>query len=490
LRGKAAADLARQLFVVLDRRLPARLNELSDKPEGSLRLLTKPDQDLVGTIHTDSGDVDVLVERISSRKSAPVWLFSAQTLDWVPELFEEISAVSVEKTLPGFFAHTRIFQVPLFEWLAVLVGLPALYFLTGLSSRLLSPCAGRLRRHLWRQAALPDPVLLPKPVRLLVMALIINWTLTRITLPLLARQFWSGTATVLVMSATVWLLILLNGWGEKLLARRLARINRTGATSILRLGRRTLDFLIVFAGVLAALHHFGVRATAALAGLGVGGIAVALAAQKTLENVIGGVSIIFDQAVRVGDFLSVTDAQGTVTLGTVEYIGLRSTRIRTLDRTLVSVPNGQLANVRLESFSARDKFWFHPTLSLRYQTTAAEMCSVLEGISNLLAQHPQVERESSRARFLKVGTSSLEVEVFAYVVARDWPHFLETQQDLLLQVMGVIEAAGARLALQSQTVYLEAGGNAQGNGAPGAASRQSRRKMSSTVASVHRLNDR
>jgi MscS family membrane protein len=224
--------------------------------------------------------------------------------------------------------------------------------------------------------------------------------------------------------------------------------------------------LIVFGGLLAALSHFGVRATAALAGLGVGGIAVALAAQKTLENVIGGVSIILDQAVRAGDFLNVIDAQGTATLGTVEYVGLRSTRIRTLDRTLVSVPNGQLANVRLESMSARDKFWFHPLLSLRYQTTAEEMRSVLNGISDLLVQHPCVERNSSRVRFLKVGTSSLEVEVFAYLVARDWPHFLEMQQDLLLRMMETVEAAGAQLAIQSQTVYLASDETTQGNGMP------------------------
>ena len=95
-----------------------------------------------------------------------------------------------------------------------------------------------------------------------------------------------------------------------------------------------LLLLVIFAGVLVTLHYFGVGATAALAGLGVGGIAVAFAAQKTLENVIGGVSLIFDKALRVGDSLKVGDTQGTV-----EDIGLRSTRIRTLERTLVSVPN-------------------------------------------------------------------------------------------------------------------------------------------------------
>jgi len=186
-----------------------------------------------------------------------------------------------------------------------------------------------------------------------------------------------------------------------------------------------------------------------MAGLGVGGIAVALAAQKTLENVIGGVSILLDQAVTVGDMLNIGS-----TMGVVEYVGLRSTRIRTLDRTLVSIPNGQLATVQLENFSVRDKFWFHPNLSLRYETTAAAMRSIVEHIGDLLSQHSLVERESVRVRFLRLGTASLDIEVVAYFYARDWVHFLEIQQDLLLHVMEIVETSGARIAFPSQTMYL------------------------------------
>ena len=161
---------------------------------------------------------------------------------------------------------------------------------------------------------------------------------------------------------------------------------------LVRLLRRTVDLLVIFGGLLAMLRHFGVNLTPALAGLGVGGIAVALAAQKTLENVIAGASLIFDQAVRVGDSLKMGDV-----LGTVEHIGLRSTRIRTLDRTLVSVPNSQIANVSLESLSARDKFWFHPVVGVRYETTPRQLRTVVDGIRRLLDEHP-VDRPPVGAR--------------------------------------------------------------------------------------------
>jgi MscS family membrane protein len=203
--------------------------------------------------------------------------------------------------------------------------------------------------------------------------------------------------------------------------------------------------------VLVALRHFGVNTTAALAGLGVGGIAVALAAQKTLENVIGGVSLVFDQAVRVGDSLKVGDIQGTV-----EDMGLRSTRIRTLDRTVVSVPNGQIANLTLENFSSRDKFWLHPILALRYGTTSPQICTVLERIRSLLKESRHIEPDSVRVNFLRFGPSSLDVEVFAYVLARDWSQFLEIQEGLLLRIMESIESTGVQIALPLQTILVDA----------------------------------
>ena len=229
---------------------------------------------------------------------------------------------------------------------------------------------------------------------------------------------------------------------------------------MLRLARRVADVLVIAAGGLVTLHYFGVDPTAALAGLGIGGIAVALAAQKTLENVIGGLSIIFDKAVRVGDFLKLGE-----TIGTVDYIGLRSTRIRTLDRTILSVPNGQIANVNIETLSARDKFWFHHFVGLRYETTAGQMRAVVDGIRTHLAAHPTVDRsEPIRVRFFRFGPFSLDVEVFAYIFASDWEAFLETQQELLLDVMDIVERAGAVIALPSQTLHL-AGGREDAQGA-------------------------
>jgi MscS family membrane protein len=451
LRVNAAAVLAHQLFIVLDRRLPPTLNQLSDQPEGSLSNPLKPDQELVGIINGENRNVDIFVERVDRGKSGSLWLFSSKTLDLIPDLYDEINVVSVDNVLPQFLVNTRLGGIVLFEWLAVFVGIPLFYFLTVLLSRLIRGLVSLSRRRLYRKPDLGSSDFLPKPVRLLLLAFFIHWITSKVGLPLLARQFWSSTAAVITIAASVWLLILFARWAEECARRRLRSRNHTGAISMLLLARWVFDVLVVFAGVLVTLHYFRVNATAALAGLGVGGIAVALAAQKTLENVIGGVSLIFDQAVRVGDVLKVGDTQGTVA-----DIGLRSTRIRTLDRTVVSVPNGQIANMSLEDLSTRDKFWFHPILALRYGTTAPQMCTVLEGIRSLLEESRHLQPDSVRVRFLRFGPASLDVEVFAYVLARDWNQFLEIQERLLLRILQRIESSGVQFALPLQTILAAA----------------------------------
>jgi MscS family membrane protein len=450
LRGKAAAVLAHQLSTVLDRRLPPKLNELSDTPEGSLSNLLHPDRDLVGTINSDNGNVDIFLERVDRGKSGSLWLFSGETLQSIPDLYEENNIASLDSILPEFLVNTRFAGIPLFQWLAVFVGMPLFFLLMVLPNRLLSPLIGLLLRRLRGKPDLPNPEFLPKPVRLLLLALTIHWLLSRVAMPLLARQFWSTTTTILTIAGCVWLLILSNRWGEEYVNRRLQSRNIT-ATLMLRLIRRASDLLVIFAGVLVALHHFGVNLTAALAGLGVGGIALALAAQRTLENVIGGISLIFDQTVHVGNSIRVAATQGTV-----QDIGLRSTRIRTLDRTVVSVPNGQIANMTLENFSSRDKFWFHPILSLGYGTTSSQIQNVLDRIRSLLDQSRYVESDSVRVHFLCFGTSSLDVDIFAYILARDWNHFLELQEALLLRIMECIESVGVQIAFPSQAIFLAA----------------------------------
>ncbi|HEY2462638.1 MAG TPA: mechanosensitive ion channel family protein [Steroidobacteraceae bacterium] len=443
LSGNEAATLARQLFTVLDRRLPPKLPGLSELPEGSRSNPLRPDEDRVGTIDGAGGDVDILLERVD-RGAGPLWLFSRKTLEAVPELYKETNLTLADDVVPEFMKF-RIAGIGLYHWLAAFVGMPLIFYIATLLSRLCGLILGGLRRRFYRKPDLPNPELLPKPVRLLFLALVIRWTISKVGLSLFARQIWSSTATVITIAATAWLLIRVAGWVEQLVQRLLIKRRITGLTAIVRLLLAVFDLVIFVAAALVTVYRFGLNPAAFLTGLGVGGIAIALAAQKTLENIIGGVSLILDRVVRLGDIIALGDIRGTV-----EAISLRSTQIRTFDRTVVSVPNGQMANMTLENLSSRDKFWFHPILALRYGTTAIQIRALVDRIRSLLEQCRDVVPGTVGVHFHQFARVSLEVEVFAYVLGRDLKQFRGIRERLLLRIAECFESTGVQMAVPLQ----------------------------------------
>jgi MscS family membrane protein len=235
---------------------------------------------------------------------------------------------------------------------------------------------------------------------------------------------------------------------EKLLILRQPGVS-SGKIAIARLLRKIIKVFVIITGAIFIFYVAGINLTAVATGLGIGGIAVAFAAQKTLENLFGGVMLIWDQPVRVGDFCRAGDYQGTV-----EDIGLRSTRLRTLSRTVVSIPNGQLATMSLENYNMRDKNLFRHNIQLRYETSSDQLQFLIAGIRRLLYEHPKVETSGARVRFTGFKNSGLELEIFAYILEAEHPVFLAIQEDLLLRFMNLVEQSGTSFSFPSQTTYI------------------------------------
>jgi len=211
--------------------------------------------------------------------------------------------------------------------------------------------------------------------------------------------------------------------------------------SMLRLGRRTANATIVVLGILLVLSNWGYNTATLVAGLGVGGIAIALAAQQTIANVFGGVSIIGDHPVRIGEFGKFGDL-----IGTVEDIGMRSTRIRTLNRTLVSVPNTAFAGYNLENYSSRDKILFNPTLSIKRTTPEEQVHGLVESLTQMLAANELVESGPTPVRVTGIAAAALNVEMFCYVLTPDINRFYAIQGDLLLAINRALQQANIELA--------------------------------------------
>jgi len=216
---------------------------------------------------------------------------------------------------------------------------------------------------------------------------------------------------------------------------------------------RLLLLVLLLVGIgatLIYLDQLGVNITTVLAGLGVGGIAVALALQKPMEDVFGAITLYTQQPVRVGDFCRI----GSET-GTIEEIGLRTTRLRTLANTLIAIPNSRLANEPIDNISARKKILYRPTLRLRYDTTPEQLRQILGGIRELLGSHDRVLPENHRVRFKEIADDALLVEVYAYVDTKVWSVYLEQAEELNMRILEIVAQAGTTLSLPARTLHIE-----------------------------------
>jgi MscS family membrane protein len=214
--------------------------------------------------------------------------------------------------------------------------------------------------------------------------------------------------------------------------------------------------------VVQATDALGVSLTAVLAGLGIGGLAFALAAQSTIENVIGGITLFADRPVRVGDFCQFGNQ-----LGTIEEIGLRSTRVRTLERTVITIPNAEFAKLQLENLTRRDRMLLRTTLGVRYETTPEQLRLLPARLREMLLAHPKVAVDDLlRVRFVGFGAYSLDFEIFAYVRTRDWSDFLAIREDIFLRVAEIVQEVGTSFAFPSQTHYLARDAGLDGAAAP------------------------
>jgi MscS family membrane protein len=440
-------ELAKQLEAVLNGAISANLDHLSRNQEGNLKDGLPQDRDRAAQAKTNSGTHGIFLDRVHRANEPAIWLFSSETIHTIPDIYAEIGEPPLARFFPDPLLNIRVFSLPLWRWVMIVASLALAMSLASWVARGLIPLLRPIFRRITGEELDQRITSLKGPIRLILLAIAVR-LLGIFAMSLLGRQFWTNTSGVIAVLGFGWFASQFSNIVSDLTSRKLLRRQMPGKLAIVALARRLFKILVILVIAIILLRDAGVNVTAMLAGLGVGGVALALAAQKTLENLFGGISLIMREAIRVGDFCKVADQTGTV-----EDIGLGSTRLRTLDRTLVSVPNAQISQMNLENISLRDKFWLHHTLELRRDTSPDQMRYVLGNIEKLLRSHPKVEPDSARIQFLQFGSSSLDAEIFAYVRGGDYVEFLKLQQDLLLQVMDIVAASGTSIAVPAQMNY-------------------------------------
>jgi MscS family membrane protein len=441
--------LARRFSVVLDQKLWFDLERISPTPEGDLEDNLPPGVERVGGIRTANGEVDVLMERVTLDSGTAVWKFASSTVDRIPALYDEFGYGALGELLPEPFFRLRFLDVTLWQWLGLLLAVLLAYLASWVTTWIVYRT---LRSFVSRTETRIDDALLDiavKPFRLVLATAFFFAGVIILRLAAPARAFLGNLLQALVIVAVTWLLLrLVDGFRDQF-KQRLEQEGKLGAVAVIPLGVRTVKAFLVVLAAIAMLQHLGFNVTGIIAGLGVGGIALALAAQKSIENLFGGVTLIADQPVRVGDFCRFGDK-----LGTVEDVGLRSTRVRTPDRTVLTIPNGDFSQTQIENFGERDRIRLFCMLGLRYETTPDQLRHVITGLRRLLVAHPKVTPDPARVRFVGFGAYSLDLEVFAYVATADWNEFLAVREDIFLRMMEIVAESGTGFAFPSNTTYL------------------------------------
>jgi MscS family membrane protein len=436
--------LAKHLREVLDRHLWIDVDKLSASARGNTEDGLSADREDLGNVPGAAGKPEpvVLVRHID--RSGVRWVFSAGTVGHIDAWYEHLEnrwlLDHLPKSLLGFGPH----ELRWWQWLALgpllvsgwLIG----FAITRLSRialrRVLNEASAEAMRRLRGPATLAWMViacyaLLPwlglyEPGELFVQR--------GLSAALLVAFFWALWRAVELSQHTVSS----SNWAK----------NSLTAHSLLMLGARLGKFAVAAFAFVAVLAELGYPVTSIITGLGIGGVALALAAQKTVENLFGAFSLAVDQPFREGDVIQVDSISGTV-----EAIGLRSTRIRTVDRTLITIPNGKLADMRIETVSARERIRFYSVLGLVH-AASPKMPQILAEIESTLRQEAALAKDTISVRLSAVTDSALNIEIAAMCQTTDYNQFMDLRQALLLRIVEVVEKAGGKLAHPVRSLEL------------------------------------
>lgn len=408
---------------------------------------------------------EIVIAKVTRGDRTGEFLFSPATLQRLPEFYAKVQSRPYRPgSWEGAYAYLSTIGVPEYVPWKLTDGLPlwtkaqvweqALWrwIVFGLALLALLGTLMAVRRGVNRiGAAHPirqDARRLVLPVSVSLAAWLLGFVSDAINITGQARVMIATILGAVLLVGLAWSVLIIGELVAEIIVASPRFKTRSLDEAIVRLASRILALAVAILVSVYGAQLLGLPVIPLLAGLGVGGLALALAAQPTIENLIAALTLYADRPVRVGEFCRFGD-----TLGTVEEIGMRSTRIRTLDHTVLSVPNADFSKGRVENYTARRKIWYHPRIRLRYETTPDQVRYILVEVRKLLYAHPRVLPDPARIRFVGFGEYSLDLDVFAYIDTKDYGEHLEIAEDLNLRIMDVIKAAGTELAIPARLEY-------------------------------------
>jgi len=456
LRGEAreltGVQLARRLDVIVERAAWVDIDELVDDPAGRSNDNLPDYRDSIGVVVNDGREIRLLMQKVPRDDGVSIWKISNATVALIPDLYKTFGYPKFVEDLRRQLPDASFLGYELFKWvivLAIAILAYGIVLLIALAVRwLLRNSETSLQRRIFR--------FLTQPFGTWVVLMSMNAAATSLGRGVTAEELQRLSPFPILI--TVWAMLASMNLLRDIYSAHLKGKGRPGTVVLLHPAANAAKLFIIIGGALVYLDQLGINITTVLAGLGVGGIAVALALQKPMEDVFGAITLYTQQPARVGDFCRIRTETGTI-----EEIGLRTTRIRTLANSVIAIPNSQLANEPIENISSREKILYRPVLRLRYDTTPEQLRQILEGIRDLLSSHERVLQDNHRVRFKEIADDALLVEIYAYLSTTEWAEYLGLAEELNIRALDIVARAGTSLSLPARTLHVEQSATAGGS---------------------------
>jgi MscS family membrane protein len=437
-------ELARQLKIALDRTLWVDLEQVSADPKGNIEDGLPSRRESLGGIKTPEKTVDILLQRVPRKDGVLIWKFSNRTVAEIPQLYKYFGYGPFQEMLSNVFPDFTLLGWQLWQWALFLVGLPLTYLAALLPTRIV----GRLVRGRATEMSRKFSLWITGPIRIVLWVLFMRAVAEYIGASAAVGSLFR--AKILLAIALTWAAIRLVDLLLDLWAERLQKKGEESAAVLVQPVRKIAKGLVVLFAAILWLDNIGFNVSALLAGLGVGGIAVALAAQDTLKNFFGSVMILLDKPFSIGQRVTVKGHDGVV-----EEIGLRSTRIRLLTGHQTTVPNDQMANVDIENIGRRPYIRRLTNITITYDTPPEKIEKAVNIIETILDNHEGMKPDfPPRVYFNEFNSDSLNLLVLYWYHPPDYWSFLAFSQRVNLQIMREFEKEGIRFAFPTSTTYL------------------------------------
>ncbi|SET71800.1 mechanosensitive ion channel family protein [Thalassotalea agarivorans] len=421
-------ELARKLYVILNRSLWVDLHAISEHPKGNLTEEVPSYRELVGKITTKNGRVNVLLQRIPRKEDrVRIWKISNATVEQIPALYKEFGYDAYGEWLSRHLPSASAFGVELWQWLYYL----SITFAYYLAVAIVTFIATLIIKRVNKEVKPYTISFIRGPVTLLATIIIARSILVEENMTFAVRAIFEG-ATILIF-AWCWFFFRAVDLVNEVMKERFISQEKPLAVYLLRPAGTVFKSIIVIVGFLVWLENLGFSATTLLAGLGIGGIAFALAAQKTIENIIGAVTLYTSAPVKIGDYCRFGTQRGVV-----EEIGLRATRIRTVERTVVHIANSQFVDLQIENYTERERIAYRPRIRVAPDTKHAKLQAFMTDFKALLDAHDMILEKPCRVFLRGFTVQGLDLYVLAYVGTLDWELYLSTTSEINLQALELL----------------------------------------------------